>query len=78
MTTYVYETVPAKPGARTKRYEIRQSMKDAALSKHPETGETIRRVISGGYGILNAGGKPSSAPSAPSSHCCGGGGCGCH
>ncbi len=76
MTTYVYETVPAKPGGKTKRYEIRQSMKDAALTTHPETGEPIRRIVSGGYGFVKTG-SPASVPQSASS-CCHAGGCGCH
>ena len=32
MPIYVYETIPAKKGAKPKRYEIKQSIKDAALS----------------------------------------------
>lgn len=47
MPTYVYETLP-RPGRRVKRYEIVHSMKDAVLTKHPETGEPIRRLIMGG------------------------------
>jgi hypothetical protein len=43
MTTYVYETIPSKSGERPRYYEIKQSMNAAALKKHPETGETIRR-----------------------------------
>lgn len=74
MTTYVYETVPAAKGAKVRRYEIRQSMKDAALSRHPETGEAIRRVVSGGFGVMKAG---STAPrTAGHGHSCGS--CGCH
>ena len=75
MPTYIYETVPAKKGAKVKRYEIKQSIKDAALTRHPETGESLKRVIAGGVGLL------TSAP-APSGHrhtsaCgCGAGGCG--
>jgi predicted nucleic acid-binding Zn ribbon protein len=63
MPTYVYETIPAKTGAKPKRYEIRQSIKDAALKKHPETGEPVRRVIVGGVGVFKSG------SSAPASHC---------
>lgn len=74
MTTYLYETIPAAPGAKVKHYEIRQSMKDAALTEHPETGEKIRRVVTGGYGILKSGG---TAPAPSSSSCCHSGGCGC-
>jgi hypothetical protein len=44
MITYVYETVP-RPGKRARRYEILQSIKDAPLTKHPETGEAIRRCL---------------------------------
>ncbi len=67
MPTYVYETIPAKTGAKPTRYEIRQSIKDAALKKHPETGEPVRRVIAGGIGLLTSG--SSSAAAAPTGHC---------
>jgi len=71
MPTYVYETVKNP----TRRYEIKQSMKDAPLRVHPETGEEIRRVITGGFGYMA---KGKSSESSSSSHCCGGGSCGCH
>lgn len=75
MPTYVYETIPAKPGDEVRRYEIRQSMKDAPLTKHPETGEPIRRVIMGGLGLIGFGSHGGSvpAPRRPSHH----GGCSC-
>ncbi len=44
MVTYTYETLP-RPGKPVRRYEIRHSIKDPPLTKHPETGETIRRCI---------------------------------
>lgn len=44
MVTYVYETLP-RAGKPAKRYEIVQSIKDAPLTKHPATGEPIRRCI---------------------------------
>ena len=53
MTTYVYEVIPAKAGETPRYVEIKQGMKDAPLTKHPETGEAIRRVIFGGYGALS-------------------------
>ncbi len=71
MPTYVYETVK-KPH---RRFEIKQSMKDPALAVHPETGEPVRRVISGGYGLLQKGGGTGGIREM------GGGcgpGCGCH
>ena len=73
MPIYVYETV-SRPA---RRYEIKQSMKDDALRAHPETGEEIRRVITGGYGYM-AKGREESAPRAAASHGCGHGSCGCH
>jgi predicted nucleic acid-binding Zn ribbon protein len=76
MAIYVYETIPAGAEATVKTYEIRQSMKDAALTQHPETGEPIRRVITGGLGIMTSS-KGAPAPRPPSGGCCGGG-CGCH
>jgi len=75
MAIYTYETIPAAPDQPVRTYEIRQSMKDAALSTHPETGEPIRRVITGGLGIMTSG-KGSGSPSASGGHGCGAG-CGC-
>lgn len=66
MTTYVYETIPSKAGEKPKYFEIKQSMKDAPLTKHPETGVSIRRVVLGGLGTLSSKGSPDS-----------GSGCGC-
>lgn len=76
MPTYVYETIPQKNGDAIHRYEIRQSMKDAPLAKHPETGEPIRRVITGGMGFVNPSGRgsaPAPAPRRPAHR----GGCSC-
>ena len=44
MLTYIYETL-RRSGKTAKRYELRQSIKDAPLTKHPATGEPIRRCI---------------------------------
>lgn len=50
MPTYVYETIPGQAGQKIKRFEIWQSMKDAPLKTHPESGEPVRRIIIGGIG----------------------------
>jgi predicted nucleic acid-binding Zn ribbon protein len=77
MAIYIYETVPSQADEPVRTFEIRQSMKDAALTKHPETGERIRRVITGGLGVMTSSkGGPPPRPSFGSA-CCGGG-CGCH
>lgn len=74
MATYVYETIPKKPGAKAQRFEIQQSMNDAPLQKHPGTGEPVRRVISGGFGFI--GSAKEQARAATPAHSCGSG-CGC-
>ena len=86
MATYGYETIPQKPGDPVVQFEIQQSMRDNALTKHPETGAPVRRIISGGYGLIGANTGRSSesaaaAPAKPAGHthsggCCGGA-CGC-
>jgi predicted nucleic acid-binding Zn ribbon protein len=74
MPTYVYETLPQKSGRKPRRFEIKQSMHDAPLTQHPETGEPVQRVIAGGIGVITQ----RSAPPRPEG-CCGGmGGEGCH
>ncbi len=73
MPTYVYETIPQFEGAPTKRFEIRQSMKDNALTQHPDSGQPVRRVPIGGTGLMGA----SSTASSGSGGSCGTG-CGCH
>jgi predicted nucleic acid-binding Zn ribbon protein len=69
MTTYVYESIPETPGQKPAYYEIKQSMTDAPLSQHPETGIPIRRVVLGGFGVLKSGSKSQAAGAQ--------GGCGC-
>ena len=72
MTTYVYETIVSKAGEKPRYFEFKQSMNAAPLAKHPETGEPIRRVVLGGFGVLS-----SKGASGDSGATCGPG-CGCH
>lgn len=71
MPVYVYETTDARP---VRTFELKQSMSDAALTHDPETGRPVRRVISGGYGLL----QKAGAPAAPARGGGCGSGCGCH
>jgi predicted nucleic acid-binding Zn ribbon protein len=73
MPTYVYETIPQKSRQKPRRFEIKQSMMDAALTRHPDTGAPVRRVIAGGIGVIT---QRTAAPRR-SGGCCGGGGCAC-
>lgn len=75
MPTYIYETVPQNEIEAPKRFEVRQSMNDKALTHHPDTGVPVRRVIVGGTGFRGAKSAGSNAPSTGGS--CGSG-CGCH
>ena len=70
MPIYVYETEQGRS------FELKQGMSDAPLTHDPETGEPVRRVISGGFGFIQKG-KAVGAPVPKGGHCCGGGGCGC-
>lgn len=75
MATYVYETIPRAAGEAPRRFEVVQSMKDAPLRAHPETGEPVKRIITGGYGLMGVTEKsPAAAPTSPP--CASG--CACH
>jgi len=79
MATYLYETIPSKQGKEPQTFEVQQSMKDAPLTTHPQTGVPVRRVITGGFGFVSKGGSaPAPAPQRPSSGGGCGSGCGCH
>lgn len=74
MATYVYETIPQRAGETPRRFEVVQSMRDAPLTRDPETGVPVRRVISGGYGLMGVSEK--STPTAAAASCAPG--CACH
>ncbi len=70
---FPYETIRLKAGAKPKYFEIKQSMNGAPLTKHPETGEPIRRVLLGGFGMLGSksGSDSSSGCGCKPGSCCG-------
>lgn len=55
MATYIYETIPQKKGQKPRRFEVEQKMSDPALTRDPETGLPVRRVITGGCGNIMRG-----------------------
>ena len=73
MPTYLYETVPASPDEAIDRFEMKQSFSDPALVVHPNTGAPVRRVISGGIGLMTK--SENSLPDAGPG--CGPANCGC-
>ncbi len=70
MPTYVYETIPAA-GKKPRRFEIKQSMHDQPLTRDPESGEPVRRVVTGGYGFYGAGAEAPAPPPGPCGNQCG-------
>ena len=75
MPIYVYETIPQSDIEKPRRFEVKQSMKDAALTRHPDTGEVVRRVITGGSGLMGMS-KSAGGGAAAGGSC--GTDCGCH
>ena len=55
MATYIYETIPRKRGVRPRRFEVEQKMSDPPLTVDPKTGLPVRRVITGGCGLVTHG-----------------------
>jgi predicted nucleic acid-binding Zn ribbon protein len=70
MPTYLYETIPASSSESPRRFEVKQSMKDAALTHDPATGEAVRRVLASNINFC----APDNTGSAAAA--CGTG-CGC-
>jgi predicted nucleic acid-binding Zn ribbon protein len=78
MPTYEYETIPSRQGEKPERFEIYQPITAAAITKHPDTGVPVRRVISGGLGIFTESRVSEKGPPPCASGGCGlgqGGGC---
>ncbi|MGF1656811.1 MAG: zinc ribbon domain-containing protein [Verrucomicrobiales bacterium] len=74
MPTYVYETIPNQPGQEVEHFEVKQSMNEPALEKHPETGVPVRRVILGGNLLIK---QEAGSANASSGSSCGCGPLGC-
>ena len=66
MPIYVYETTDAAKPVR--RSEVNQSIHDEPLRVDPESGEVVRRVISGGYGVVIRGGSAGPSVGSCGSH----------
>ncbi|HEX4933476.1 MAG TPA: hypothetical protein VFV33_09870 [Gemmatimonadaceae bacterium] len=74
MPTYLYETVPSA-GETAEQFEVRQGFNDPPLERHPASGLPVRRVISGGLGLMSSRAGGESLPQAGPG--CGPGSCGC-
>lgn len=66
---YLYESAVAKEGDVAVHYEIEQGLHDMPLTRHPETGVAIRRVILGGWGSFSTGAGESGKGTGASCDC---------
>lgn len=73
MPTYTYETLPSDGRVAARRFDVRQRFSDPVLVTDPETGDPVRRVISGGLASIS---KSEAALPEPGPGC-GPGSCGC-
>ncbi len=55
MATYVYETIPEKSDEKPRRFEVQQKMTDPPLTHDPDSGLPVKRIITGGSGIVTHG-----------------------
>jgi predicted nucleic acid-binding Zn ribbon protein len=74
MPTYIYETIPSSGDRPPRTFGIRQGMTEPPLTRDPETGDPVRRVVTGGIGVITS--SKGSSPQPSSAHCCGSA-CGC-
>ena len=66
MPTYIYETIDGSRPIR--RFEVKQGFAEKPLLLDPETGELVRRVITGGYGVVVRGGSTGPSVGSCGSH----------
>lgn len=66
MPTYIYETIDRTRPIR--RFEVKQAFAEKPLLLDPATGELLRRVITGGYGIVIPGGAAGPSVGSCGSH----------
>jgi predicted nucleic acid-binding Zn ribbon protein len=64
--TYIYETTDRTRPIR--RFEVKQAFGEKPLLLDPATGELVRRVITGGYGIVIKGGAVGPSVGSVGSH----------
>lgn len=55
MPIYTYETIPKKAGQKPRQFEVEQRMSDPPLKKDPKSGLPVRRIITGGSGLVTHG-----------------------
>ena len=64
--TYLYETTDRTRPIR--QFEVKQAFAEKPLLLDPRTGEMVRRVITGGYGIVVRGGAVGPSVGSCGSH----------
>lgn len=69
MPLYEYETIRSTTSAPTTRFHWRQRFSEPPLARHPETNEPVRRVITGGLGLLLPSRSGTATATAFASEC---------
>jgi predicted nucleic acid-binding Zn ribbon protein len=64
--TYLYETIDQTRPIR--QFEVKQAFAEKPLLLDPTTGELVRRIITGGYGIVIRGGAAGPSVGSCGSH----------
>jgi predicted nucleic acid-binding Zn ribbon protein len=59
MPTYLYETLPPTPDLPARRFEMKQSMRDAALTHDPETGHRVRHMPQASFNLGGVRAEPA-------------------
>jgi len=77
MITYEYETLPQNTDEAPERFTLRQSIKDAAITQHPLSGQPVRRVFQSNP-LLRAMRRVVAPLHGTGSDCCGPEGGACH
>ncbi len=55
MATYTYQTIPKTKRQKPRIFEVQQKMTDEPLKKDPKTGLPVKRIITGGSGLVTHG-----------------------
>lgn len=62
MPNYLYESIPSREGEPVRYFEIQQRLSEEPLTKHPETGEPIRKSIQAGAVVSGRSGAMAAPP----------------
>ncbi|RME68138.1 MAG: zinc ribbon domain-containing protein [Verrucomicrobia bacterium] len=71
MPKFIYETIPATENEKPEYFEIEQPEGAAPLTRHPVSGQPVRRVVIAGAGELKVQPADEGGCGCGPSGCCG-------